>query len=498
MSNLNSDVKVVRNSNKDIFKYIKEMVINIKDAFKIRYLRSIRSRILISYLVMTILMITIFEIFLFIGVKNYYYTNIEETLKKQAVTAKMNFKNYNKNNVDLCMRIFLKDSEAQVQIISSNGKVIRDSLGVLEGKKINYPDVKKALKGAVGVYIGKMPYTNEKLMAVSYPIEFGKNVNRVARLVTSLEEADAAIYKIFSILLLAGIIIIGLFIVLSIFVSNTITAPVKGVTMAAEKMALGKFTEKANKRYDDEIGNLADTLNYMADEILKNDRLKNEFISSISHEIRTPLTSIKGWVITLRTGDLDNKEEIENGLRIIENETERLSDLVEDLLDFSRLIDGRIRLVIDEINILKFIKEILLQMGPRAQRLGVDLNLQVSEEITKEFKIQGDESRLKQVFINIIDNAFKFTKQGGKIDLRADIEGENIIFVIEDTGIGISKEHLEKITQKFYKVDAKSSGSGIGLAVCDEIIKLHKGTLQIESETGEGTSVKVEMPLRNH
>ena len=253
-----------------------------------------------------------------------------------------------------------------------------------------------------------------------------------------------------------------------------------------------KFNKKIVKRYNDEIGKLSDTLNYMADEILKNERLKNEFISSISHELRTPLTSIKGWAITLNTGSLEDKESIKIGLGIIEEESDRLSSLVEDLLDFSKLASGKTVLNLKESNIVEIAEYIKAQLTPRAVRQNIDFKLQYTEDLPSIFI---DQNRIKQVFINLIDNAFNFTPSGGSVGISIHSNGTSLIISIKDTGCGIPASELPRVTEKFFKGKNINSKNGIGLSICDEIIKLHNGDLKIYSEVNKGTEIYVYLPL---
>lgn len=257
-------------------------------------------------------------------------------------------------------------------------------------------------------------------------------------------------------------------------------------------MALGNFNIRIEKKYDDEIGKLSDTLNYMAEEVLKQEKLKDEFIASISHELRTPLTSINGWAITLERDEIQDKDKINYGLKIIKNESLRLKSLVDDLLDFSKLSAGNINLRKEYIDINELINYIINQMMPRAEREEKVLNSKLTETMDL---IYVDSNRIKQVIINILDNALKFTPANGKILISTNIFDKFLKISIEDTGSGISQELMDKVKQKFFKGNTKASGSGIGLAICDEIIKLHNGEFIIDSIENQGTNVTIILPL---
>ena len=273
--------------------------------------------------------------------------------------------------------------------------------------------------------------------------------------------------------------------------ANSIIKPLKEVTETAEQMADGRMDVRSEIELEDEIGQLSRTLNFMADEILKKEEIKNEFISSISHELKTPLTSIKGWSITLQSEDLGGNEILSEGLDIIEEESDRLTDMLEELLDFSRFASGGIVLRKEKINIKKYLNKIYKQLYPRAKLNGLNFELELDENL-EYFIVDSD--RLKQVLINLIDNSIKFSKEKGNIKLKAYIEENNIIFKLSDDGIGIAKDQLPYITDRFYKGDDSKSNTGIGLSIVDEIIKLHSGEIIIESDLGEGTVITIILP----
>lgn len=273
---------------------------------------------------------------------------------------------------------------------------------------------------------------------------------------------------------------------------DNIVRPIKQVTHVAEKMAKGDLKVRGKKDNNDEVGRLTDTLNYMADELIKKERIKNEFLASVSHELRTPLTSIKGWAIILNDTDPKDEAIFRDGLRIIEKETERLSEMVEGLLDFSKLLSENIVLRMEKVKVTELIEYIKQQMMPMAQRNNIDFVVEYSENLPY---ISLDKNRMKQVLINVLDNAFKFTDQGGRIVFSTYEAGGHLIMEIEDNGCGISPQDLPNIKEKFYRGKNSKSSSGIGLSVSHEIIKRHNGRLEIESQQGLGTRVYIELPI---
>lgn len=459
-------------------------------------MKSIKMRLLTSHFIAITFTVILIEAICLIFVKNYYYNNIEENLKNQAHTLSVFYSDYfskkseSDYSEDVARNIY-NSPNFQVQILSKQKKIVWDSLGIKKGTDINYTDTNVAInKGKIDSWIGIPDYTNEKCICVSYPVSDAStqiSPDYVIRLVSSLKQTDNFLRYITLIFIAVGIGVIFIISLVSIFISNSIIKPLNNVISAAKKMAQGDFSKKITKKHDDEVGTLSDTLNYMEDEILRNEKLKNDFISSVSHELRTPLTSIIGWAITLNREDFTDKNMRHEALGIIVKEGERLSGMVEELLDFSKLEAKRIVLNIEDVDLRELIIYILNQMSPKFTEKSIKLCTNLSDDSI----IQGDSNRLKQVFINIIDNAIKFTESGGEITVSLFMEGEHEKVVFQDTGCGIDKSNLTKVVKKFYKTDMRSPGSGIGLAVCDEIIRLHKGTMNIESIVNKGTRVTV-------
>lgn len=457
--------------------------------------KSIKSRLIKDFFIVICSTILILDVFLMVFVRRYYYDNTEQLLKSQMEVS-INF--YNKHfsastlidNIYDNVDAFWNQSNAQVEFLDSEGNLVMDSIGVRDEQILKTDDIEKALKGESARWVGNVDYYENKIMIVSEPIISNGEVAGIIRFITSLEDVDKTINTILIFFFSISIVVLGIGILLSIIIANSIINPIKSLTKVAEKMADGDLKIRSNIIDSDEVGKLAETLNLMAGELEKRENLKNEFISSVSHELRTPLTAIKGWAITLNDETTD-KETLKVGFEIIENETDRLSTMVEELLSFSRLINEEITLRKSSFDLDLFISHIETYMGPRADREGLTFEVNV---INKLGYIYMDRDRFKQVLINILDNAFKFTEPLGKVELRVSKEENSVKFLIIDTGCGISKTDLPRVKEKFFKGKNSKSQNGIGLSICDEIIKLHKGRFNIESEINVGTIVEIIIP----
>ncbi len=387
---------------------------------------------------------------------------------------------------------FQDKAKMEIMALNRNGRVFITSTGFEPDYEQPMPDYHMALASpdGSGKWVGELN-TGEKVMAITRVVrnENGSLVGSV-RYMVSMERADQQTLTIVVFLAIAALFIMLLLTLSGVYFIRSILVPVRQVSQSARKIAQGDFEVRIEKARDDEIGQLCDTINDMAGELGAAERMKNEFISSVSHELRTPLTAIKGWAETLRGGADPATEE--KGMDVIIRESERLSGLVEELLDFSRLQNGRMQLLRERMDILAELDEAVYLFTERARTEGKELKY---EENISLAPVYGDRDRLKQVFVNIIDNALKYTGEGGSVTVSSELTGEQVKVIIADTGCGIPEEHLANVKKKFYKANQLVRGSGIGLAVADEIVAMHEGTLELESTEGKGTTVTISIPL---
>ena len=392
---------------------------------------------------------------------------------------------------DYIENYFQDKDKMEIMALSRTGQILITSTGFEPDQQQAMPDYDMALQSedSTGNWIGSLN-TGEKVMAITRAVrdENGTLVGSI-RYMVSLERADQQTFLVIIILVLAGAFIMLLLTFTGIYFIRSILVPVKQISASAKQIAQGDFDVRIEKGKDDELGQLCDAVNDMAGELGAAERMKNDFISSVSHELRTPLTAIKGWAETLRVGA--DPVTAEKGMTVIIRESERLSGLVEELLDFSRLQSGRMRLSAARLDILAELDEAVYLFTDRARTEHKDLTY---EENTSLSPVYGDRDRLRQVFVNIIDNALKYTESGGSITVSSREEDGFVQVTVSDTGCGIPPEHLPNVKKKFYKANQLVRGSGIGLAVADEIAAMHGGSLHIESQVGVGTVVTVSLP----
>ncbi|HWQ43206.1 MAG TPA: HAMP domain-containing sensor histidine kinase, partial [Desulfosporosinus sp.] len=363
-------------------------------------MKGIRARLTANFMIIIIITVAILEMLLIYTVRQNYYGSLEGSLINQIkISADLYAKYFSdtslQENVLYNVDAFWNQSNSEVEIVAKDGSIVMDSLGVIPSANIAIDDIKDALNGETGKWIGRI--NGQKVMAVAYPLKTNNEIVGALRFITSLSAVDQDIQNTACIFISIGLAVVFIAGLISIFLANTIILPLQEVTEVAQEMAAGNFNARSKKTHSDEIGKLSDTLNYMADEIVKKEELKNDFISSVSHELRTPLTSIMGWAITLQNEKFQQKEMLADGLGIIAKESERLTLMVEELLDFSKFVSGRVKLQKAEINLSAFMNHIQKQLTPRAARENINFSVQYPEDMPS---FCTDANRLKQVFIN--------------------------------------------------------------------------------------------------
>ena len=435
-----------------------------------------------------------------LAVSSYYYTSIQIGLETKAQMASDFFTTYvsstraqyNQSVYNYTASFEDKD-KLELQFVNLRGRVEASSYGLTHGSVPNTPDIQDALEtGRMRSWSGKSSETGERLMVVSSPLTAPDGqIIGVMRYVTSLQLVDKQVTR--SILLAATV---GVAIVIIVFFSNvifirSIVEPITVLTSVTRGIAEGSYGAHAEKKHDDEIGELIDAINEMSTKISRAEKMQTEFISSVSHELRTPLTAITGWSETLLF-DEEIGEDSRRGIGIISKEASRLTKMVEELLEFTRIQDGRFNLTIEEIDVAAELEESIYTYRELLQQENIELVYRLHDD-DMPF-IPGDAERLRQVFLNVLDNAAKYGREGGKIEVDIGLEGEYVVISTRDHGAGIPEAELPYVKKMFYKGSSKERGSGIGLSVSDEIITRHNGSLDVENAPGGGLIVTVKLP----
>ena len=462
-------------------------------------IRGIRKRWMVNSISVVLFIVLLAVTAFTTAMGSYYYSTMSESLKQKAEAAVGSF-DYRSSSeyYDYARTVVAGDPSSdslEVEYLDSSGRIRFSSSDLTAFRVPGTPEIAQAITEMdTRSWVGSDPSTGEHIMAATSPLVVNGEVVGAMRYVTSLRNVDRQIIIIVAIALGIGLAILGIVYFSNLYFIRSIVDPVTGITETAKRIAEGSYGVQIEKRYDDEIGTLADAINDMSLRINQSEKMKNEFISSVSHELRTPLTAINGWAETIMNGEVRDAEDVKKGMGIIVSEARRLTNMVEELLEFSRIQDGRFTLSVEPMDIKAELEDAVYTYREFFRREGIELNHYDCEE---EFPpISGDPERLRQVFCNLLDNAAKHGGSGKRIDTAIRREGDQVVITIRDYGPGIPEEELPHVKYKFYKGSSKARGSGIGLAVCDEIVTRHEGTLDIGNAEGGGCIVTVRLPIR--
>ncbi len=447
-----------------------------------------------------ILAVAVTAVFL---VKGYYYNYVEMTLDSHASDlVNTYFSNYigtgNETFVVGAINFvenFSDKDMMDVWIIDGSGRPVVSASGFEIQDNMLMPDYIMALDSDTdkGMWTGKLS-NGEKVMAVTalLPSARGQNTGAI-RYICSLEDVDNTLLTITVFIALLAVGVMLLVLATGSFFIRSIVRPVLRINDTAKEIAKGNLAARVDSSgMRDEIDELGSTFNDMAVALGQSEELKNDFISTISHELRTPLTAIKGWGETLIQLDNTDPQTSKRGMSVIIDEAQRLAEMVEELLDFSRMQSGKMKLLNGHFDILAELDDVVFAMKNRATREGLEFSYDVPDI---PLLMYGDSAKIKQVFVNLLDNAIKYNKPGGKIFVSALVVSDNLKICFTDTGCGIAPEDIAHVKERFFRANLSVHGTGIGLALADEIIKLHNGTVEIDSVLNEGTTITVTLPL---
>ena len=468
--------------------------------------RGIRRRWLLNSISILVMILAVMVIAFSLVMKNYYDSSILSDMESKARTASSYFGSYAASS-DISSGDYLTiaqdyvssfedGTKIELQFLTPDGKVIYSSNGLtLSGTMPETPDLLQLRdKQEITSWTGTSAQTGERITAVSAPLSYDGTVVGIMRYVTSMRLVDRQV----TILTLAAagacLVILVLVYLSNIYFVRSIEDPVKNITGIAQRIAGGSYGIQVEKKFDDEIGDLTDAINDMSLRIKHAESMKSEFISSVSHELRTPLTAITGWAETIMNGEARDEQDVRKGMGIIASEARRLSGMVEELLEFSRVEDGRFTLSIEPIDIKAELEDAVYTYHEFLAAEGIAVYHHDCEE---EFDpIPGDPDRLRQVFCNLLDNAAKHGGSGKRIDTEIYPVAGDVVITIRDYGPGIPPEELPNVKYKFYKGSSTARGSGIGLAVCEEIVTRHNGELNIRNADDEygGCLVEIRLP----
>lgn len=467
----------------------------LQDQVKIR---GIRRRWLLNSVAIVLLILTLAVSAFAAMLWSYYYEGSADDLERKAASAANGFRMYTRSDyraaAQQTVNSYEDKSSMELQFLDPTGAVILSGNDLTAGSTPGTPDIQQALSGlSAKPWRGRDPATGERILAASSPVIYQGEVVGVIRYVTSLSGIDRQFIFAMAVIAVIALVIFAMVYFSNLYFVRSIVEPLAGITQIAQEIADGSYGVQIEKQFDDEIGELTDAINDMSRKIRQAEKTQSEFISSVSHELRTPLTAITGWAETIQNGECRSANDIRKGMNIIVSEARRLTNMVEELLEFSRMEDGRFTLSVEPLDLKEELEDAVYTYTEFFRK--EDIALVYSDGPEELLPISGDPERLRQVFCNLLDNAGKHGGGGKRIDVSVRQEGEDAVIRIRDYGPGAPEEELPFLKNKFYKGNSKARGSGIGLAVCEEIVTRHEGTLEVGNAEGGGFQVTVRLPI---
>jgi two-component system OmpR family sensor kinase len=407
---------------------------------------------------------------------------------------------YNDPNSSSFIRSYSEQMEARILVIDQNGNVTADSFeeNWLIGQPLTYEEVDAALKGeeVTGVYELD---TGKRVLYAVVPVVREERIFGAVMLVSNLEEIYATldgISQLITLFSIAG----GIFALLvSLFLSNQLSDPVNKLAAAVRRVSDGHLDQRVDIDSNDEIGILADDFNEMAAKLEETDRTLRNFLADASHELKTPLSSIKVLSQSLIDSQEQDPAVYRDFLQDISSEADRMSALVNDMFELTKLQGDAERVIpLNNLQVEGLLNHITGLVLGDAKHKGINMQIQAANT---HLSWPLNQNLFAHILLNLVSNAIRFTPEGGSVTVTADVEGEELVVRVEDTGIGISPENLPYIFDRFYRVaddrNRDTGGTGLGLAITRQAVLRHGGTIDVKSTPGEGTTFEVRFPYIN-
>ena len=474
--------------------------------------KSIYTKLVAIFLVLILALMAVVGAFLMRGVRNFYinefYAQMQEAFSGAVMAGDLRAA---ADEPDAAMRMadILRANSGQLGISAGTrnyyildgetGQCITGSDPVAGQSLAITRNILTAMSGEDG-YASN---SSDDYMDVALPIrgESGSYIIYIIDNKDTVTDLNAELFRIIAEALAIGLLIA---ILLSLLLAKTMVTPIQSLTKAAEKVAAGDFSESVENDSRDEIGVLTRTFNDMAGQLesniedLKNaEQMRKEFVANVSHELRTPVTSIRSYAETLcdAADSMDPATE-KRFLEVIVGESDRMTKIVQDLLTLSKFDAGSIDFDFSQFSFEKSVRDVynaqLLEAQKRHHNFGLEFVSALPE-------IRGDRARIEQVLINMLSNAIKYTPNGGRIRMTAGAKDDCVWCTVRDNGIGIPKQDLAHVFERFYRVDKarsrESGGTGLGLSIAYEIVQRHDGKMEIHSQKGKGTAITVTLPV---
>lgn len=455
---------------------------------------SLYSKLVATYFVVIFISFLFLALLLSTWFQRYYYNQRKQSLLSEVPVLNDLMINYSNGTIDNnqmtdSLNVLDKLLGTRIWVINRWQQVIATSAGNTGIYWITSDEIENVLKGnnlaKQGIFKDS---TNTPVLTIAFPLYNSYNQVIGAGIMNSpLYGITSALKRVYVVIWFSALfaVLISTFVIY--FLSQRIlTKPLYEINKTARAISNGEFEKRVSISSKDEVGELAQSFNSMADALQNLENLRRDFIANISHELRSPITSIRGFIQGIIDGTIPEDKQ-KYYLNIALEESKRLTRLISDVLDLSRLESGEFSLKVEQFDINELIRLNIIRFEKEIENKELDVDITLYGD---EFFVIGDRDRIGQVISNLVDNAIKFSHNKGKIGISTKLNDKKAIITVEDTGIGIPKEELKLIWDRFHMVDKSRTtkkGTGLGLSIVRQIINQHGEQIWVESREGEGT-----------
>ncbi|NLT20883.1 MAG: cell wall metabolism sensor histidine kinase WalK [Syntrophomonadaceae bacterium] len=462
-------------------------------------MRSIRIKLWAGMMTLVIIVLILLWLFQIVFLEN-FYTRMKVNDIKEKTIAVTELLNADKTeDFRDQMDILAYENSMSIELLDMNGNIIYETnssgtVGKMHGmmNSLRSQIYEKALTGQESATTMTHPRFGNEFMLIGLPVYINQELTGGLLLSFPLAPVEDTAAILQRQLFYISLILLAAASLLSFLLARTFTRPIVDIEKAAAQMAEGDFSARIDVKQQDEIGQLAKTINYLGQQLSQIDQMRKDLIANVSHELRTPLSLIRGYAETLRDVTGNDEDKRQKQLGVIIEEAERLSRMVDDILNLSRLQSGHF-----ELNKSIFsVRNLAGNVAKRYDLLSKQREVSIIMEMSDEQLVEADAARIEQVLYNLINNAFNNTNAGGTITIRDMDNGDSVRIEVMDSGSGIPEEEINRIWDRYYKADkniGKTMGSGLGLAIVKAILEAHGAAYGVESKKGVGTTFWFEL-----
>lgn len=447
-----------------------------------------------SYVVVIMLAMIVWGTASSVFIEDYMFRNTQEQLLKSGEEINRVLERVGPNQFTVSfLRILSGQFDGELYLTDINGTVMASSLGRKNLGLILSVEVMEGIRSGQNVTRAwEIPGYEERVITVATPIIQNDQVNGAIVLVAPVKGVEAATKAVQSQVVRASIIALILGALVSLGVAYGMTAQIREISRGTKRFAHEDLDCRIPVITKDELGEVAQSINEMAEKIASSTAKRRNLLAGVSHEVRTPLTNIRGYVEALRDKVIP-PEDLDQTLDLVHDEALFMEKMVSDLIDLSRLDSEHYKLNVTDVNLT----DLTLKVSQKLQQLAASKNNRIMVDSKTEVLIKADEVRMEQLLTNLIKNALQFTEDG-RVEISAKLHGEQIELMVKDNGMGIKQDQIPLLFDSFYKIDPSRSKfhteSGLGLAIVQSIVKLHNGIIGVNSELGQGTTITITLP----